>query len=653
MDRMPGLEVEPSSLRLPLCRDRAGSATKMSSVLSDSAKNDRPGYNAGGGPRIASRSRTMIGRRHMDNVSIARALVDLADLLELGGTLPFKVRAFRSAARAIEGFGGSVVELANKGELSSVRGVGDGVARRIKELLETGKIAEAEGLRENLPPGLLDLMNLPGIGLKTAQQVWKERNITSVDELEKAAKDGRLRDLPRFGEKREEKLVAAITAWRKRASAPKRRPLAEAMLAAEALIGEMSRVPGVLACDYAGSLRRRSETVGDLDILVAARAEDAPAIMNAFATAPGVVELLGKGDTKTSVVLDGGMQSDLRIVPPESWGAAMQYFTGSKDHNVAMRTLAVRKKLKVSEYGVFDEEGKRIAGEDESTVYQAIGLSWMAPEMRENRGEIECAATSTLPKLVELTDIEGDLHMHTTETDGKSSLDEMAAAAKAVGRSYVAITDHSESLSFVRGMSRERLREQRNKIRDAEQRHGIRLFAGIEADILADGTLDLEDYLDDLEWVVGSVHQKLQMSKVDMTKRVVRAIESGKMDCLGHPTGRQLGQREPSELDWDVVMPALARSGVAIELNCSPLRLDVDEHTAKLAREAGVPVVLNSDAHSVRELAFLRYGIGIARRAWLGPEHVLNTRPVKALDEWRIDRRTTRRPIGAARSARR
>jgi DNA polymerase (family X) len=575
----------------------------------------------------------------MDNQAIARALVDLADLHELSGTIPFKVRAFRSAARAIEGYGGSLKELAEKDELSEVRGVGDGVARRIKELLESGKIAEAEALRAELPPGLLDLMNLPGIGLKTAQQVWKERNITSVDELEKAAQEGKLRDLPRFGEKRETKLIAAIAAWKKRASQPKRRPMAEALVAAEAIVERMTAVPGVLACDYAGSLRRRSETVGDLDILVAADKADATSIMDAFATAPGVVDILGKGETKTSVMLENGMQADLRVVPKESWGAAMQYFTGSKDHNVAMRIIAVKKKLKVSEYGVFDEAGEKIAGESEEAVYEAIGLTWMPPELRENRGEIERSAEETLPTLIELRDVKGDLHMHTTETDGKSTLEDMAKAAKARGHSYVAITDHSETLTFVRGMGKDRLIEQKKKIREVEDLIGIKLFAGIEADILADGSLDLEDHLDELEWVVGSVHQKLQMSKDEMTKRVVRAIESGKIDCLGHPTGRQLGQRDPSEMDMEQVIAACARTGVAIELNCSPLRLDVNEHTAKLAREAGVPIVLNSDAHSIHELDFQRYGIGIARRAWLTSEHVLNTRSAEALMEWRSERR--------------
>ncbi|MFO0739510.1 MAG: DNA polymerase/3'-5' exonuclease PolX [Labilithrix sp.] len=579
----------------------------------------------------------------MDNLAIAQALTDLADLHELGGTVPFKVRAFRSAARAIEGYGGSVADLAKKDALAEVRGVGDGVARRIKELLDTGKIEEAEGLRAKLPPGLLDLMNLPGIGLKTAQQVWKERGITSVDELEKAAKEHRLRDLPRFGEKKEEKLIASIAAWRKRAAAPKRRPLADAMKAAEAIVGRMKTVEGVLKIDFAGSLRRRAETVGDLDILVAADKANAVAIMDAFVAMPGVAEVLGKGDTKSSVQLAesaGGMQADLRVIPPESWGAAMQYFTGSKDHNVAMRTIAVKKKLKVSEYGVFDESGKSLAGADEAGVYEAIGLAWMAPELRENRGEIELAAQGAekLPKLVTLEDVKGDLHMHTTETDGKSTLDEMAAAAKAMGRSYIAITDHSETLTFVRGMSADRLKEQKKKIRDVEDRQGIRMFAGIEADILGDGKVDLEHHISELEWVVGSVHQHLKMSKDEMTKRVVKAIESGNIDCLGHPTGRQLGLRDPSELDMEAVIAACARTGVAIELNATPLRLDANEHALRMAREAGVPVVLNSDAHSVRELEHLRYGIGIARRAWLQAEHVLNTRDAKALAEWRKQR---------------
>jgi DNA polymerase (family 10) len=303
-----------------------------------------------------------------------------------------------------------------------------------------------------------------------------------------------------------------------------------------------------------------------------------------------------------------------------------------------MRTIAVKKKLKVSEYGVFDETGKSIAGNTEEDVYKAIGLAWMPPELRENRGEIEAAQKDSLPKLITLDDVKGDMHMHTTETDGRSTLDDMVATAKLMGRKYIAITDHSETLTFVRGMTADRLKEQKKTIREAEEKHGIRLFAGIEADILADGRVDLEHHISELEWVIGSVHQHLKMSKDEMTKRVVKAIESGNIDCLGHPTGRQLGLRDPSEMDMEAVVAACARAGVAIELNATPLRLDANEHTLKMAREAGVPVVLSSDAHSIHELEHLRYGIGIARRAWLRPEHVLNTRSATELAAWRSHR---------------
>jgi DNA polymerase (family 10) len=574
----------------------------------------------------------------VDNAAIARALDDLADLQELSGIAVFKVRAFRTAARAIEGLADSVAELAKSGKLVGIRGVGEGVARRVSELLESGTIAEAEELRKKLPPGLLELMNLPGIGLKTAQQVWNERGISSIDELEKAAREGKLRDLPRFGQKREEKLVAAIEAYRKRAQGPKRRPMAEALVTGEAIVGRMRAVPGVEACELAGSLRRRAETVGDLDVLVAAEAEHTKAITAAFVEAPEVTEVLARGETKSSVVLEGGMQCDLRIVPLESWGAALQYFTGSKDHNVAMRTLAVKKKLKVSEWGVFDESGARIAGKDEAEVYAAIGMRVMPPELRENRGEVEASLKDELPVLVGLDDLRGDLHMHTNETDGRGTLAQMVRAAKERALDYVAITDHSETLAFVRGMSRERLRAQRSVLREVEQAEGFRIFAGLEADILADGSLDLDDLLGELDWVVGSVHQRLDMPRDVMTARVVRAIESGKIDCLGHPTGRQLGSRDPSPLDMDQVLAAMKRAGVAIELNSSPTRLDVDEHLARMARDAGVPVVINSDAHATRELAHVRFGIGIARRAWLGKEHVLNTLTADRIVAWREER---------------
>jgi DNA polymerase (family 10) len=576
----------------------------------------------------------------VDNDAIARTFLELADVLELLGELPFKVRAFRTAARAIEGMGEPIEQKIKSDTLGKVHGIGDGVVRRIKELIETGKLADLDDHKKKLPPGLMDLMNLPGIGIKTAQQVWKERKVTTIDELEKAAKVGKLRDLPRFGEKREEKLLASIAAWRKRASLPKRWPMAEALELAQALTAHIRGVPGVLQCDFAGSLRRRRETVGDIDVLVAAEPEHAHGIMDAFATMSEVAEILARGETKTTVIMKNGIQCDLRVVARASFGAALQYFTGSKEHNVAMRTIAVKRGLKVSEYGVFTKDDKNVASATEEDVYEAIGLRWMPPEMRENRGEIDAAKNGTLPKLVELSDLVGDLHMHTKETDGRATIEEMARAAIAEGRKYIAITDHSQSLTIANGITSERLRAHVKRIREADEKldGAIRILAGIETDILADGSLDLEDDLDGLDWVIGSVHSKLGMPRAEITKRVVRAIESGHIDALGHPFGRMLGSREGSDLDIEVILQALAKTGVAIELNASPLRLDVPENAARMARELGVPVCIDSDAHSTRELGFLKYGIGIARRAWLGPEHVLTTKPLEAIRSHRAAR---------------
>lgn len=573
----------------------------------------------------------------MDNDSMARVLLELADVLELGGETPFRVRAFRAAARAVEGLGEPIAERIRTKTLGAIAGIGAGTLRRLEEMVETGKLAELEEARAKLPPGLTELMNVPGMGVKTAQQVWKERGITTIDELEAAAKAGTLRDLARFGAKREEKLIGAIAAWKKRASMPKRWPMAEALDLAENLCARLRALPGVVECQFAGSLRRRRETVGDLDILVAAESEHAPAVMEAWATMPEVVEVLARGDTKTTVVLSNGLQADLRVVPRASFGAALQYFTGSKDHNVAMRTLAVRKGLKVSEYGVFDESGKSVAGESEEGVYEAIGLTWMAPELREARGEIEASRAETLPVLVELSDLRGDLHMHTRETDGTATIEEMAIAARAAGRSYIAITDHSQSLGVANGMTRDRLREHIKRIREVEEKLGgtIRILAGVETDILSDGALDLFDELPELDWVMASIHSKLDMPREQMTSRIVKAIESGRIDCVGHLTGRLLGQRDGAEVDVEAILTALAKTGAAIELNSSPLRLDISENTARLARDMGVPVAIDSDAHSIRELSYLRYGIGIARRAWLGPEHVLTTRSADAIADWR------------------
>ncbi len=568
----------------------------------------------------------------MDNAAIARALYDLADVMELGKEAAFKVRAFRGAARAIEDLTDSAEDLLARGELTRVRGIGAGVARRVAELCERGDLAELEERRAKLPPGLAQLVRVSGVGLKTAEVVWRELSVGTVDELEAACRRGAVRALPRFGAKKEQKLLDAIAAYRARAAAPARWTQRQARDAADRIIAHMREVPGVQRIEVAGSLRRGAETVGDVDVLVAGPSSAAPEIMSRFASLPEVAEVLVKGDTKTSVVLREGLQADLRLILPECWGAALQYFTGSKEHNVAMRSLAVRQKLKVSEYGVFDERGERIAGADEEGVYASIGLAWMPPELRENRGEIEAAAARKLPALLELGHLKGDLHMHTTETDGKSSLEEMVLAARAAGREYVAITDHSQALAIANGMGAERLREQGRRIAAINEEGGPRVLRGIEVDILADGALDLgPEVLRELDWVMASVHSHFDLPREEQTRRIVRALESGVVDCLGHPTGRMLGRREGYAIDLEAVLLAAKRVGAAVELNASPNRLDLDEHALAAARQLGVTVMVDSDAHHVRQLDFLRHGVTIARRAWLGPEHVGNTLPVDAL----------------------
>jgi DNA polymerase (family 10) len=568
----------------------------------------------------------------VDNTEIAKVLFELADVLELSEEPAFKVRAFRSAAQIIEKLAEPAHDLLQKGTLTKVKGIGAGVARRVTEILERGDLAELEERRKLLPPGLVDLTRITGVGLKTAALVWRELGVSSVDDLEAAAQQGKLRALPKFGQRKEEKILQAITAAKARAAAPTRWTLGQAISQAEPLVALLRAVPGVLQVELAGSIRRRRDTIGDIDILVAAPLSVATAVMDTFTSQPVVSEVLGKGDTKSSVLLRDGLQVDVRVVLPESWGAALQYFTGSKDHNVAVRSLAVRRKLKISEYAVTDEHGAVVAGADEQSVYASVGLTYIPPELRENRGEIEAAAEGRLPTLVELADLRGDLHMHTVETDGKSTLEQMVEAARAMNREYIAITDHSQALTIAKGLDPERLRAQGALIRAMNEKIGgrPRILRGIEADILPDGSVDLgPEVLRELDWVIGSVHSHFTLSREDQTRRVVRALESGVVDCVGHPTGRILTRREPYPIDLEAVLAAAKRVGAAIECNAFPNRLDLDEHGLRLAREMGVTVVISSDSHHTSQQAHLRLGVDIARRAWLQAEHVANTIPLK------------------------
>ena len=555
---------------------------------------------------------------------MARALWQLAELLEVSGEPQFRVRAFRNAARAIEGLSEPAAELLREGRLTDVPNIGAGIARRVAELVETGKLAELAELQKKTPRG--ELVRIDGVGPKSAEVLWKQLGIGTVEELEAAARAGRLRELPRFSEKREQKILRGIEAFRK---ASGRIKVTQAWPHADFFLQRLRALPAVEQAEACGTLRRRRDTVGDIDLLVASR--DAAAVMEAVCAAPGVEECLARGDTKSSVKLREGVQVDVRVVPPEDWGAALHYFTGSKDHNVAIRGLAVARGLKINEYGVWRGD-ERIGGTDENEIFASVGLPWIPPELRENRGEIEAAQAGRLPKLIEVADIRGDLHMHTVETDGRATLEEMVAAAKKAGREYIAITDHSQALAMANGMNAERLRAQGRQIRELNEKLGGSplVLRGIEADILADGTVDLgNEVLRELDWVVASVHSLFGLPKDEQTRRIVRALESGVVDVLGHPTGRMIGRRPPYEIDLEVILAAAKRVGAAVECNSFPDRLDLDDTNVRMARDAGVPLIISTDSHATTHLPMIHWGVSQARRGWAEARDVANTLPAK------------------------
>jgi DNA polymerase (family 10) len=571
------------------------------------------------------------GEAAMNNAEIATTFYELADLLELGGAPAFRVRAFRTAARSIENLAEPCAERLRDGTLTDVPGIGEGCARRVGELLATGRLAELDELRAKTPRGLSEIMHVEGMGPKSAELVWERLHVRTIEELEAAARAGRLRGLPRFGEKKEQKVLRAISAYRR---AHARWKVSQAHPHADTLVAELRALPHVERVEPCGTLRRRRDTVGDIDILVAATPAHAAAIGQAFASLPEVREVIARGDTKVSVVLRAGIHADLRIVEPASWGAALHYFTGSRDHNIAVRRLAQRRGLKLNEYGIWDEEGRRVGGADEREVFRAVGLAYIEPELRENRGELEAAAEGRLPRLVRLDEIRGDLHMHTKATDGKSSLEEMVRAAAAIGYEYLAITDHSRALAMARGLDPARLAEQGRAIEALNEELGgrPRVLRGIEVDILPDGTLNLPlEVLRALDWVVASVHSKLDLPGAEQTRRIVRALETGVVDCLGHPTGRLIGEREPYAVDLEEVCRAARRTGAAVEINAFPDRLDLCDTHARLAKELGVPVAISTDSHATTHLHSMRFGVDQARRGWLERGDVANTLPLERL----------------------
>ena len=574
----------------------------------------------------------------MENADVARVLAEVADLLELTGGNAFKVRAYRQAAQIVDLLPSPVSELWREGKLTELPSVGERIAGHIEELLSTGRFAEHDRLLRKVPPGVLEFLKIEGVGPKTASLAWKRLHAVALPALEKACRDGTLEKLPRMGPRR----VASILAALERYTARKGRvPLHRALATAESIAERLRKAPHVRAAEVAGSIRRRRETIGDIDLLVSA--VEPEGAIRAFRESPEVQELTATGPTKCTARLRGGLQADLRILPPESFGAALHYFTGSKAHNIEVRTRAMRRGLKLSEYGVFDRQGKRLGGATEEEVYRAVGLPWIPPELREGAGELEAADQGRLPHLIEEEDVRGDLHVHSdASSDAHSSLEELRAEAARLGREYLAITDHSKSRPL--GLDAPAVRKHAMTIRRAsvQDKAGPRLLTGIEVDILQDGTLDLPlEVLRELDWVVASVHSHFNDPPAKITERMVRALRSGVVDALGHPSGRQLGLRDAYGFDFEKVLEVAREHGVALEANAMPERLDLDDKHCRLAREAGVALVISSDAHHASQLGNLRYGVWMARRGWLERGDVLNTLSWRQLEP-RLHRSRTR-----------
>ena len=577
----------------------------------------------------------------MDNAEIARFLAEIADLLNIAGENVFKVRSYERAAETVAALPQPVEKLAADGALTDIPGIGKSIAEVITEVVTTGQSSYREQLLEQAPEGLLEMLRIPGFGPRKAGQVYHELGISSLAELETAARDGQLRGLKGFGAKTEEKILEGLAQLR---AGQERALLGEALPLAEALVETVRAHPLVQQAEMAGSSRRRRETIGDLDILATS---DQPGEVTAwFAAEGGLGHVELAGDTKVSGRTPSGLQVDLRVVQPECYGAALQYFTGSMQHNVRLRERAQKRGLTISEYGVFEGEaeakGRQVAGDTEASVYAAVGLPWVPPELREDRGEIAAAEEGRLPALIDLPDIRCDLHMHTDASDGRLTLSELAEAGREHGYTHIAVTNHSEALVIANGLDRERLLAQTEEIRQFNARlRGFAVLAGIEADILVDGSLDVpEEAWSGLDLVIGAIHSGFSGDADKMTQRLVTAMASGRMDILAHPTGRLLLGRKGYEVHVEKIIEAAVAHQVALEINANPHRLDLSDVNARLAVERGALLSINTDAHAGEELPLMRYGVMTARRGWVGPEAVINTWPVDELRRWLRERRS-------------
>jgi DNA polymerase (family 10) len=563
----------------------------------------------------------------LQNQDIAQIFYEIADILEMQGENSFRIRSYRNAASAIENLTEDLTSIHKKGALKEIPGIGESIAQKIEEMINTGKCKFHHALLKKIPPGVLDIMRVPGMGPRHAMLVYEKLAVNSIDRLRRAAQAGKLQDLPRMGAKLQQKILRGIEQL---VASEGRFKLITAYTYAEAIIKELKKIKGVERIEVAGSVRRKKEMIGDLDILVISASPRG--VMDAFVKLDDIKEVLAKGATKSSAVLRCGLQVDVRVLEKENFGAALYYFTGSKEHNIVVRDMVKKRGLKINEYGVFRGK-KRIAGKTEEGIFKAMGLSYIEPELRENTGEIEAARRGRLPHLLEEDDLRGDFHMHTKESDGKDAIEEMVRKARAKGYEYIAITEHSKAVTVAHGRDEKELLRHFARIDKVNSRlGGFKILKGVEVDIKSDGSLDLEDYfLKQCDVVIAAIHSRFEMPKDQMTRRITTALQNKNVDIFAHPTGRLLKERPAYAVDMDQVLQTAKDYNVAMELSAYPDRLDLNDIHCRLAKSAGVKIAIGTDSHSASQLDNMRWGVYTARRGWLEKKDVLNTLPLEKL----------------------
>lgn len=565
----------------------------------------------------------------MKNKEVAQILDEIAVLLEIKGENKYKIAAYQEAARRIENLPEDIEKLFREGKLYHIKGIGESIGQKIKEYLTTGKVSYLEELRKEIPPEILELLKIPGIGPKLAYRLYTELGIKDIDSLEKAAKEGKIRVLPRLGPKVEQNILEAIKEYRNKQSIPERIPLGVALPLVEDIISYLSQYPFVENIMPAGSVRRKKETIGDIDILITT--SDMERVNQVLKNLPILKNILAAGTTKTSIIVEPGIQVDFRVVEKSAFGAALQYFTGSKAHNIKLRELAIKKGLKINEYGIFRiSDNKKIGGEKEEEIYEILGLQYIPPELREDQGEIEIAMEGKLPKLIEEIDILGDMHVHTDWSDGANTLEEMVETAYKLGYKYVVISDHSQALGVAGGLTPEQIEKQKLRIQELNKKYkSFKILHSIEANILSDGTIDLpEEVLNQFDLVIAGLHSGFKQPKEKITERLISAIKNPYVDIISHPTGRLINKRPAYEVDLPAILYWAKETGTVLEINSQPDRLDLCDIDARIAKEKyGVYLSIGTDSHDIRSYSLIKYGIAVARRAWLEKEDVINTYP--------------------------